>query len=105
MRVEHGSKSAAPALSGQHLSWDGFKNITITGNELSGFAWRPGENDWVPFRVDLRTGDAEGGSYPAAHFPQGMVETAARNISAPRRESPAGSKGGVSGDRFPSGNF
>jgi len=42
------------------ISWDGISNIKIEGNTLQGEAYDPFADRWVPFTVDLRTGECEG---------------------------------------------
>jgi len=49
--------------STRRISWDGFRNVVITGNTLMGEAWTPIESAWVRFQVDMRTGGTIGGSY------------------------------------------
>lgn len=46
----------------RRISWDGMRSIARTGTTLTGEAWRPGDT-WHPFRLDLETGEVEGGSY------------------------------------------
>lgn len=45
------------------ISWDGFQNIIVTETEISGDAWSPIEDGWIPFKVNVITGFSEGGSY------------------------------------------
>ncbi|MHC4386637.1 MAG: hypothetical protein ACYSUG_06565, partial [Planctomycetota bacterium] len=45
------------------ISWDGFQNIMIEGNKVSGEAWSPIENKWLPFQIDLTNKSVIGGSY------------------------------------------
>lgn len=47
----------------RRVSWDGFRDVRIERLTLTGEAWSPIEDRWLPFSVDLRTGRAEGGSY------------------------------------------
>jgi len=47
----------------RRLSWDGFDQLHIVGDELRGLAWSPIDDTWRPFRVELRTGKSTGGSY------------------------------------------
>lgn len=47
----------------RRLSWDGFDQLTILRNEMKGLAWSPVDDQWHPFRVDIRTGMSQGGSY------------------------------------------
>jgi hypothetical protein len=49
----------------KRLSWDGFDQLALDGNELTGLAYNPMGDAWVPFRVDIRTGSSTGGSYLA----------------------------------------
>jgi hypothetical protein len=49
----------------KRLSWDGFDQVTVVGDELTGLAYDPGGDAWVPFRVDIRTGASTGGSFLA----------------------------------------
>jgi len=46
----------------RRLSWDGFDQLAISGDEMKGLAWSP-DDRWHPFRVDIRTGISDGGSY------------------------------------------
>lgn len=46
----------------RRLSWDGISDLKLVGNEVHGLAWSPFDERWHPFRVDARTGAAEGGS-------------------------------------------
>src|SRR5689334_22395554 len=47
----------------RRLSWDGFDEVRIEGDELRGLAWSPVEDRSFPFTVDLRTGRSQGGSF------------------------------------------
>ena len=47
----------------RRLSWDGFTELRIIGEELVGLAWSPIDNEWSSFQVDLRTGRSSGGAY------------------------------------------
>ena len=40
----------------ERISWDGFRNLKVLGNDLLGEAYTPVEDSWVPFTLDLRTG-------------------------------------------------
>lgn len=48
--------------STRRLAWDGFQNVRVTSAQATGDAWRF-DGSWHPFRVDLATGQAEGGAY------------------------------------------
>ena len=50
--------------STERISWDGIRNITITGSTLHGEAWSPISKQWWPFEVDLLTGKTSGAIYP-----------------------------------------
>ena len=47
----------------RRLSWDGFSDVKLEGERLTGRAWTPIDDAWMPFTLNLRTGAAEGGSY------------------------------------------
>jgi hypothetical protein len=47
----------------RRLSWDGFDQLHIAEDELSGLAWSPIDDKWCPFSVELKTGKSTGGSY------------------------------------------
>ena len=48
----------------RRVSWDGMVNVTVTDSTLVGEAYDPMTNDWIPFEVDLESGELRGGSYP-----------------------------------------
>jgi hypothetical protein len=43
------------------ISWDGFYDLAVDGDELVGEAFELGDI-WIPFRLDLRSGQHEGGA-------------------------------------------
>jgi hypothetical protein len=47
----------------RRLSWDGFRNVTIENQLITGEAWSPVRDAWMPFTVDIRTGESEGGAF------------------------------------------
>ena len=47
------------------IAWDGISNIKIEGDKLYGEAFTPVGTMWVPFTVDLRTGECRDGVYEA----------------------------------------
>lgn len=47
----------------RRLSWDGFQNLHQEGWSLAGEAFNPINDDWEPFTLNVKTGEAEGGSY------------------------------------------
>jgi len=59
-RVEKGES----VWTSRRVSWDEMLNVTVTDSTLVGEAYDPMTNDWIPFEVDLETGDVRGGSYP-----------------------------------------
>lgn len=46
----------------RRISWDGFRNLLVTGEEIQGEAWCF-DNTWHKFSVNLSTGYLTGGSY------------------------------------------
>ena len=46
----------------RRISWDGFDQLEIHGDVLSGRAYHLSDR-WLPFAVNIRTGLASGGSY------------------------------------------
>ena len=48
----------------RRLSYDGFDQLKVEGDEITGLAWSPVGDTWEAFRVDLRTGRSSGGTYP-----------------------------------------
>jgi hypothetical protein len=49
------------------LSWDGIDDTSVEGSFLRGTAWDAPNDQKVPFSVDLRTGETEGGSSPDSY--------------------------------------
>ncbi|MEW6249302.1 MAG: hypothetical protein AB1716_01545 [Planctomycetota bacterium] len=49
----------------RRLSWDGFRNVELQAGarEITGDAWSPITDEWIPFTVDLNSGSVQGGSY------------------------------------------
>lgn len=39
----------------ERISWDGFRNLKVLGNDLSGEAYSPVGDIWVSFKLDLLT--------------------------------------------------
>ena len=50
----------------RRISWDGFRSIQMIGTMLTGEAWKPYDEGWCAFQLDLETGEVVGGSYPEA---------------------------------------
>lgn len=53
------------AWHSRRLSWDGFEQLRIQGEQVRGMAYSPLDDGWHEFSVDLRTGASTGGCYPA----------------------------------------
>lgn len=47
----------------RRFSWDGIRHIACSGVIVTGEAFDPMSDKWFPFRVDLSSGEVEGGSY------------------------------------------
>ncbi|MCK1387886.1 hypothetical protein [Bradyrhizobium sp. 21] len=47
------------------VSWDGFRGLKRSGLELSGEAWTPIQDAWVPFQLDLSNGQCLNAIYQA----------------------------------------
>jgi hypothetical protein len=47
----------------RRLSWDGTRSVSRSGMIVTGHALNPITGGWVPFQLNLSTGDVEGGSY------------------------------------------
>ena len=47
----------------KRLSWDGFDQLSLVDDKLTGLAWDPMVNKWFPFEVDIRSGRSSGGSF------------------------------------------
>ena len=53
------------AWRSRRISWDGMRDMRIEGSWLIGEAYSPiSHPSWRPFRVEVTTGRAEGGTYP-----------------------------------------
>jgi hypothetical protein len=47
----------------RRISWDGMREVRLEGLRLFGEAWSPFEDCWLPFELDLCSGEFTGGSY------------------------------------------
>ncbi len=47
----------------RRISWDGMRAVRREGLRLFGEAWSPIEDCWLPFELDLCSGEFTGGSY------------------------------------------
>lgn len=47
----------------RRISWDGMRGICREGLRLFGEAWSPIEDCWLPFELDMNSGECAGGSY------------------------------------------
>jgi hypothetical protein len=45
------------------ISWDGMREAALHENQITGEAWSPLEDRWLPFTLDADTGTFVGGSY------------------------------------------
>jgi hypothetical protein len=46
------------------ISWDGMRSLRCDGVNIAGEAYTPiGPPDWLPFKLDIRSGTVEGGAY------------------------------------------
>lgn len=53
------------AWTTERLSWEGIAITEIRGTKLHGLAWDALTDKEVPFKVDLRTGQSQGGARPS----------------------------------------
>jgi hypothetical protein len=52
------------AWQSERVSWDGFKDISFSGDYVTGLACQPGEwDEWKPFSFNYRTKAIIGGAY------------------------------------------
>lgn len=60
----------------RRISWDGMRAIRASERHILGEAWRPADDRWFPFSVDLASGEVEGGSYddPVFHARRPVVK-------------------------------
>ena len=47
----------------RRISWDGIDILRVSGSVVTGQAWRPFDDSWHEFRLDLISRIVEGGSY------------------------------------------
>ena len=47
----------------KRISWDGFRDIAVSGSVLTRQAWDAVHDIWRAFRLDLETGEFMGGAY------------------------------------------
>jgi len=47
----------------RRFSWDGVRHVARSNMAVTGEAFDPLSGDWIPFRVDLTSGEVKGGSY------------------------------------------
>jgi hypothetical protein len=55
------------------ISWDGFRNISVSDTRLSGEAYTPVGDEWEPFTLDLLTGSCADGIYEKEMAPAVLV--------------------------------
>lgn len=49
------------------ISWDGIRNINCSGMMVTGEAYDPFSDSWLPMQLDLRAVKLTGGSYPSSN--------------------------------------
>nr|WKN38157.1 hypothetical protein K4G66_05515 [Tunicatimonas sp. TK19036] len=47
----------------ERVSWDGIDKLELTGNIVSGKAYDPMTDEWLPFKLDLNTRTVQGGTF------------------------------------------
>ena len=47
----------------KRISWDGLKDLKLQDNLLTGLSYRPGDDQWIPFSINIDTKEIIGGSY------------------------------------------
>jgi hypothetical protein len=47
----------------EHVAWDGLRDVHQEGEIVTGEAWSPIDNNWIPFGLDPASGWHWGGSY------------------------------------------
>jgi hypothetical protein len=61
--------TGGPFWRSGRISWDGMRDVTIDGSKLTGNAWDI-SGDWVPFQLDVTSGNFTGGSYNGPDRPK-----------------------------------
>jgi hypothetical protein len=51
------------AWKSRRISLDGFRALSVADQFLAGESWTPIDEKWVPFRLNVLTGEHEGGAY------------------------------------------
>jgi hypothetical protein len=59
-----GIRSDGTGWNSGRISWDGFRNISVSGSTLTGEAFSPLSDGWTPFTLDLISGNCVGAVYP-----------------------------------------
>jgi hypothetical protein len=52
------------AWSTRSLSWDGLRSVRVVNGAVEGEGWDAPTSAYVPFRVDIKTGESTGGASP-----------------------------------------
>jgi hypothetical protein len=52
----------------ERISWDGFRNIGVSGTTLTGESYSAPDQAWSPFSLDLTSGERIGGAYRSVGF-------------------------------------
>ena len=66
----------------RRLSWDGFQEVTITADAITGLGWDALTDTWLPIEVDLHTGQTRKGVYVGPDLTQGEVLLASGGAAA-----------------------
>jgi hypothetical protein len=56
--------AAGRCWDSRRVSWDGIRVETVSFPTLTGTAWTFDDDRWIPFVLQLETGEVSGGSYP-----------------------------------------
>ena len=59
------------------ISWDGFAKLRPDGDRILGEAWSAPDDQWLPFEVDLETGETTGGAEQLPDYKNGRRLTSA----------------------------
>ena len=53
------------------ISWDGFAKLRADGDRILGEAWSAPNDQWLPFEVDLKSGETTGGAEQLPDYKKG----------------------------------
>jgi len=66
----------------RRLSWDGFRDVRIEAEAITGLGWHAPTDTWQPFEVDLRTGRTCKGVYVGPDLTEGEEVVASDDSAA-----------------------